>query len=59
MKEKDKKEFINIFNEGFEQLILPHFEEIKTRLDKVENRLDDLETTVNKMDRKLDSVVSC
>lgn len=41
MKEQDKKEIRQIFNEGIEQLILPHFDEIIDKLDEHTKILDE------------------
>ena len=43
MNPEDKKEIIQIFNEGFEKIILPQIVSINTRLDGIDIRLDRIE----------------
>jgi len=43
MKEKDKKEIRLIFDEGIEQLILPHFDKMYKRFNQIDKRFDKIE----------------
>lgn len=56
MEERTKTEFRLLFNQGFEEVVLPRIVEIDERLDRVESRLGSLENQVERMDRKLDVV---
>lgn len=42
MKEQDKKEIRQIFNEGFEQLVLPHFNVIYKNMDDMKKDISDI-----------------
>lgn len=58
MDDKIKGEFILLFNQGFEEVIMPQIEnlseEINQRFDKLEARVDTLD---RKLDRSLDHEV--
>ncbi len=60
-----EKKFIRLFNQGFEEVVIPQLEEIgkdiegvKKGLNQVENRLDSIETRLGSLDRKVDRVVA-
>lgn len=40
---KFEQKFISLFNQGFEEIVLPNIKDLGNRLDKVENRLDNVE----------------
>ena len=54
--EKDLEKIKELFTEGIEQLVLPHFEEIYKRLDRVEERLDKVEGRLDRIEERLDKV---
>ncbi|MBU0999561.1 hypothetical protein KKG24_04680 [Patescibacteria group bacterium] len=71
MKEQDKREIRQIFNEGFEQLILSHFDNLYKSIDEIKKNMatkkdiEDvrgdiatLQTDVENIDRKLDTEIS-
>jgi len=64
MKEQDKKEIRQIFNEGFQQLVLPQFDTIYKNLADIRKNmatkkdLEDLRTDFDSMNRKLDTEIS-
>jgi len=45
-----------VFNEAFEVLVLPRFDEIDDRLDKMDDRLDSMDGRLDSMDDRLDSM---
>jgi hypothetical protein len=47
---EDKKDMVMIVNGTIEALVLPHFDEIENRLEKVEEDLSDVQSTVNRME---------
>ena len=47
---EDKKDMIMIVNGAIETLILPRFDDIENRLDKVEEDLQDVKHTVNRIE---------
>lgn len=73
MNEAERREYIEIFSEGFESIILPHFEDIYKKLEQhgqrfeqieqileeMNQHFDNIESHLNRMDRKLDAVVEC
>lgn len=70
MDEKAKKEFILLFNQGFEEVVLPQLEEIRDDLKDVKKELRDVKTELkdvkeeqkkqgirlDRIDNKLDKV---
>lgn len=65
MKPEDRKEMINIFNQGFEEVVMPHivkiYEEIAEiredhgfRLTKIEETLDQHSFRLDRIDARLD-----
>lgn len=61
MDDNTKKDFILLFNQGFEELVLPVVERIDERLENlegkvetIENRVENMEDRMESMDRKLD-----
>lgn len=71
MNQQDKKEIRQIFNEGFEQLVLPHFDNIYKNFDDIHKTIgdirkdmatkQDIEDLINdfgSMNRKLDAEIS-
>lgn len=64
MNEKDKKEFINLFNQGFEEVVIPVIEgvrgevkEVKQVLNEHTRTLEDHSNRFERIERKLDAVV--
>ncbi len=71
MDEKTKKDMILLFNQGFEEVVLPdilelkdgqedikkQLEDVKNRLGTVENRLGTVENRLEVVERKLDRAV--
>ncbi|PIP30342.1 hypothetical protein COX25_05225 [bacterium (Candidatus Howlettbacteria) CG23_combo_of_CG06-09_8_20_14_all_37_9] len=55
--ERLEKRMIHIFNEGFEQVVLPHITDIKEDISAMKEDIEDLRSTQARMDRKLDAVV--
>lgn len=51
-----KRDFILLFNQGFEEVVLPHIREINGRLDKVDIRLDQIEIRLDNVEVRLDRV---
>lgn len=64
MKEQDKKEIRQIFNEGFEQLILPQFDIIYKNIDDIKKNMatkkdiEDLSNDIGSINRKLDGEIA-
>jgi len=65
MKEQDKREIRQIFNEGFEQLILPHFDNIYKRFDDIDKKFEkneedhiDLGNSIGRIEQKLDAEIT-
>ncbi len=60
MDEKTKREFINLFNEGFEEIVRPEIEYLREgmegRFDKVDNRLDNVESRLGNVEHRLEAV---
>lgn len=56
MTDHDRNEFINLFNVGFEQVVLPHIERIDEKLENVENRLEGVENRLETVESRLDVV---
>lgn len=54
MKAQDKKEIRQIFNEGFEQLILPHFESIDKRFENTDKKFESIDKRFNFIDKKFE-----
>lgn len=58
MDDKTRTEFILLFNQGFEEIVLPQIEDLREdmakRFDKLEVRVNSLEVRVDSVDRKLD-----
>lgn len=52
------KDMIHVFNQGYEELVMPDIERLDTKMDKVENRLGRVENRLEQMDRKLDVVTA-
>ncbi|KKS14008.1 hypothetical protein A2617_01080 [Candidatus Daviesbacteria bacterium RIFOXYD1_FULL_41_10] len=50
------KDMIQVFNQGFDSLVLPQFEDIDKNFTGIKRRLDSLEDRVGVIDRKLDSM---
>lgn len=51
-----KTDVINIINEGFEQVILPHIVEIKGDVQEIKETLDDHGNRLERVERKLNAV---
>jgi len=56
MEEKDKKEFINIFNEGFEQVVLPHIERLDEKIERLDEKIERLDEKVERLDEKVEKL---
>lgn len=62
VREGIKGDTINLFNQGFEELVLPEFEEVYKELKKMATKKDlkeveeKLEARLDRLDRKLDIV---
>lgn len=67
MDDQTKKDFIDIFNQGFEEVVSPeiealrqeansHVNEIKNHLEKVENRLETVEDRLETVEDRLESL---
>lgn len=64
MNETEREEFVKVFMEGFEAVVVPHLEEFYTRFDRIDGKLeqhdrrfDDVESRLNRIERKLNAVV--
>ncbi|MHB8841874.1 MAG: hypothetical protein ACYC56_08840 [Candidatus Aquicultor sp.] len=62
--ERLEKRMIQVFNEGFEQVVLPHLTELNDKVDSLANKVDLLDDKVDdislrtaSIERKLDAVV--
>lgn len=49
MTEQDKKDIIHLFNEGFEQVVLPHIVEMKEDITGMKKELSDVKTEQSSM----------
>ena len=65
MDEKTKTEFILLFNQGFEEIVLPEIESLrkevgllKTRLESVDRKLDVFTEKVNDNERRINKLES-
>ncbi len=54
IKEQFEENFIRLFNEGFEAVVMPNIERLGNKIDKLDQRVDRLGNRVDQMDRKLD-----
>ncbi len=54
MDQKTKDDFIKLFNQGFEEVVLPQLEELGRRLGSVENELGTIQNRLDIIERKLD-----
>ena len=59
-----ESKMINVFNEGFEQIVLPHIvrhddkiDGLEKRFDGLEKKVDDIGYSQDRMERKLNAVV--
>ena len=57
MDDSTKRDFIQLFNQGFEDVVIPHIERIEQRLGKLETSVENLETRVYQIDNKLDRML--
>lgn len=64
MDDKFKKDFITLFNQGFEEVVLPviedmqgDIEEIKEDIKSLDNRVGNVENRLDRIENRLDSVV--
>ena len=48
MDDQTKKDFIELFNQGFEDVVLPHIERIDSKLEVIEDRLEVVELKLDK-----------
>ncbi|OGD57162.1 hypothetical protein A2V71_01920 [Candidatus Berkelbacteria bacterium RBG_13_40_8] len=65
MNQQDKKDIRQIFNEGFKQLVLPHFDNIyknfdniKKNFDDIKKDIEDIHNDIGSINRKLDVEIS-
>ena len=54
MNDKTKKDFIQLFNQGFEEIILPEIETIRDDVSTLKDDVGVLRTRVTQIDNKLD-----
>lgn len=54
----DKKQISNIVVDVIQDVVMPAFETLNKKIDKVSNRLEGVETRVEQIDRKLDIVTA-
>jgi len=47
---EDKKEIVGLMSEAIEVLVLPKFDEIDRRFDKIEEDVSDVQRTLNRME---------
>jgi hypothetical protein len=64
LEERLEKRMIHIFNEGFEQVVLPHIAELNNKISSLTDKVDSLDEEVGELDsrtgrieRKVDAVV--
>lgn len=57
MDDKTRQEFINLFNQGFQELVVPQLDELIEGQERIENRLETIEIRFDVVERKLDRVV--
>ena len=65
MSKSSKEEFRQVFNEGFEQLILPHFDNIYRRFDDIDKKFENNEedhinlgNSIVRIEQKLDAEIT-
>ncbi len=56
MDDKTKRDFILLFNQGFEEVVLPQIKEIYKRLDLIEDRLDKLEKRIETLEIRIGQI---
>jgi predicted nuclease with TOPRIM domain len=56
MDDKTKEDFIQLFNQGFEEVVRPEIEELSQDIKKIDERLDHLEQRMDRMENTLDRV---
>lgn len=54
MDENTKREFVLLFNQGFEEVVLPEIERLSGEIKEVKTKLSGLQNQVDRLDRKLD-----
>ncbi|MBI4035083.1 MAG: hypothetical protein HY381_01645 [Candidatus Chisholmbacteria bacterium] len=54
MDDKTKDDFIKLFNQGFEEIVLPHIERIDQGMEDLKNRLDRVEGRLDTLERKIE-----
>ena len=47
---------INLFNEGFEQVVLPHIVRLEDKMDGLENRMDKLEHSMGGLEKRVENL---
>jgi len=64
MKPEDKKEIMNLFNQGFEEVVIPYLArmqediaQIKEDITEIHEKLDDHTFRLDRVERKLNAVV--
>jgi DNA-binding transcriptional MerR regulator len=55
--EQLEKRMVHVFNEGFEQVVLPHLSELSNKVDLIEDKISELDSRTGRIERKLDAVV--
>lgn len=56
MDDDTKKDFILLFNQGFEELILPVVERIDERLENLEGKVENIENRMEGMEDKMENM---
>ncbi|OGE31808.1 hypothetical protein A2631_01605 [Candidatus Daviesbacteria bacterium RIFCSPHIGHO2_01_FULL_44_29] len=56
MDEKTKEDFIKLFNQGFEEMVLPQFEEIREDMASMRKEMA-TQTDINRLERKIDHLL--
>lgn len=57
MKQEDKKEIIELFNQGFEEVVLPYIARMQEDIATIKETLDDHTFRLDRVERKLNAVV--
>lgn len=53
-REELKVDMIRVFNQGFEEVVLPELEEIRGDVKRLDGRVNGLENSMDRVERKLD-----
>ncbi|MBI4733886.1 MAG: hypothetical protein HY779_03580 [Rubrobacteridae bacterium] len=52
-----EKRMIQVFNDGIENVILPHLSELSNKVDLIDDKISELDSRTGRIERKLDAVV--